>query len=568
MVLKSFIKTRPGQRIDQPDFEHVADRTPRDGLEQLGQGLLTGTDTNRHYVLSGFTPSVNSTTVTVAGGTALLSYRDQGELRYSTLVTDGATSRSIDIGSFPDATYFVYVAVTLEEGTYENRAFWDTTLNPDAETTRTVATKRIEDWTIAVETVSPGDEWMKIAQVVKSAGSLTLTDQREFYFEGSPVSSPAYSVTTTEWGTNDDRNANRATYGVKSLRKFVRAVQHQLTSIIGGTGWWSAIPAGADLTTLLSSKLARDGSQTMQGNLLPDGNSTRNLGSGAANWLYLYATNIETSLAKAYNRFRASGDNGTLTGGGRSAMLDGVMTGTTPNNEYRTLYQNENSALPSSSGPTVELAINAEWYYDLTPTAGNYWRSSATGQPSFLYSFGRDGLRIYRRAATGSRWADNAWTLLYSASSTALTSNVDLTLNGNLNGTFNLTGSGSATKLTVTAFEVPAALHTIYSKNIVHARGTVDFNTATLASGIDAHFNFGAVNIVGAPTNEVTVNFDTDFAVGNTYQVSIGAQAANQYPVITEKNIAYFKFKVYDLANGILDPTTLTSKIDFIVVGG
>ena len=52
-----------------------------------------------------------------------------------------------------------------------------------------------------IESSSPGAEWTQIAQVVKSGGSVTITDQREFYFEGAVTG--AYAGT---WGAGNDRD--------------------------------------------------------------------------------------------------------------------------------------------------------------------------------------------------------------------------------------------------------------------------------------------------------------------------------------------------------------------------
>lgn len=562
MATKSFVRTRAGQRVDQPDFERASDTSIRDVVEQIGEHFLTGLDTGRHYVLEGLiTTNPSGTTLQVTGGKAIVGYRDRGEIRYGSLLTSGATSRSIDVGAFTNGAYTVYVCLSLGDNEYGNRAFWDATLGTPAEVTRNVPTRRVENWSIAVETASPGAEWIPVATFTKSGASLTaLTDVRELYFEGQAANS--YAVLDPEWGTSNDRNADRSTYGIRSLRKFVRAVQRQISSIIGGTGWWSAIPAGSDLTSLLANKLARNGSQTMTGNLLPDTDNTRNIGASTTQrWANIYSAAAEFDLVTNFGRYIASASNVAALGGGRAQMLHGVTTGTSPNTEYRTIYQNENSSL--ASGPTIEIVINAQWAFSAGPAAYR-WSSADTSNESFLYSFGRSGFRVYRRAPTATTWLDavggTGWTLLYRIDESV----VDLSA-----APFVATGLITPTEVTV-ANNAPTnpSGNTIYANNLVAARGTVtsDGSGGVLVStGMSSGTNFTAT-ISGAA---IRVTFNTAFSVSDSYQVMLTCNNTDTVPELQAKTSTYFEFAACTANSGnVVNLSTNSRSFDFIVVGG
>jgi hypothetical protein len=562
MATKSFVRTRAGQRVDQPDFERASDTSPRDVVEQLGEHILTGSDTNRHYVLQGFTTATVGTVVTVQGGVGLFGYRDRGEIRYGSVMSSGATSRSIDVGSFSNGAYTVYVALTLNDAEFGNRAFWDAALGTPAEVTRNVPTRRSENWAIAVETASPGAEWLPVATFTKTGGTLSaLTDVRELFFEGRADSSPAYSITNAEWGTTDDRNANRSTYGIKSLRKFVRAVQRQLSSIIGGSGWWSAIPAGADLTTLLSSKLARDGSQTMQGNLTPDGDNTRNLGAAGTRWANIFSALGYFNTVTAYTRLLVTNNNLVTNGGGRARILDGVTVGTSPNLEHRTIYQNENSALTSS--PTLEIALNAEWYYDFGLSA-NRWQSYNTSAESFLYSFSRSGFFIHRRIPTASPWTDGSWTLLYSFDENIAD------LSGPSVTNVAVLAAQRAT-LSTNAPTTPIA-NTAYANMLVVARGTVTANGAG-AYTVGSAFNAGANFTAAAQGTGVRITMTTGVGGSGAYQVLLTGDTQDVCPVIdtTTKTATTFDVFAFTASTGAarnLNTVGSPTRFDFVVIGG
>lgn len=602
MATKSFVRTRAGQRVDQPDFERASDTSTRDVVEQIGEHFLTGSDTSRHYILEGFGTTAVGTTLTVLGGKALLGYRDRGEIRYGSMATSGATSRSIDIGAFTNGNYTVYVCLSLGDTEFGNRAFWDAAIVTPAEVTRNVATRRAENWAIAVETTSPGAEWIPIYTLTKGSGTITaLTDVREFFFEGQAANS--FATTDHEWGGGNDRNATRATDGVRSLRKFVRAVQRQISAIIGGTGWWSAPPAGSDLTSLLANKLARDGTQPMTGNLLPNADNTLDLGAAGTRWNEIFGAFGIFGQVTAGPRFISTSSNLSAFGGGRAKMLDGVTTGTSPNAEYRTIYQNENSSL--TTGPAIEIAINAEWYFDLG-LGGYRWRSYDNAAESFLYSFSRSGFFVHRRIPTGSPWVDGSWTLLYSfdenvaslpgpvaAGATTVASlttagavnsgslttgaivGTSATLSGLMtSGTALVNGTATADQLVLdTVAPATPATNAAYANTLVVARGTI---TTDGLGGItiSATTPSNTVNVASATVqgNGVRVTFTTSPPAGRSYQALVSCRTNGVVGYVPSVNIAYFDFEAFTSSSGAvidLHPGVASSRtFDFIVVGG
>jgi hypothetical protein len=129
---------------------------------------------------------------------------------------------------------------------------------------------------------------------------MAFTDLRDFMFEGKDAN--AHAVVDSEWGADaTDRDDDRPSYGVFGVFRAIRAIQRQVQDIIGGaTKWWQNPQAGnangsgaRSLTQLNSEKLARNGAQTMTGNLLPNAHETLDLGAdGSAGWRNVFFKNI------------------------------------------------------------------------------------------------------------------------------------------------------------------------------------------------------------------------------------------------------------------------------------
>ena len=98
-----------------------------------------------------------------------------------------------------------------------------------------------------------------------NAGAITgITKKRKFFFEGDENAAYAATVsleagTYRAWGSGNDRNADRALYGVQDLQTFTAAMRSQLASLLGQA--WYATP-----TEALNQKVSRNGDLALTGN--------------------------------------------------------------------------------------------------------------------------------------------------------------------------------------------------------------------------------------------------------------------------------------------------------------
>lgn len=310
---KRFLNTHRGERIDQPDLQHAVETQQRDALSQIGEGFLVGdklvlpslgiVEQPRLFVLYGFQVTNPATTqLTVTGGSGLLGSNENGNVVSGLLINTEVTgTRTIDIGTYANGDYGIFIRLEMREENYENRAFWNADASTPAEYSRVVPTRIVEDWNVVVETSSPGAEWLQIYAVNKAGSVLTLTDMRDYFFEGRADLDydPA-----NEWGSTSDRADTRNLSGITGLRRFVRAVQKQLDDIIDSQsasgGWWSLVRDSAGSTIkslyeLTQDKLERDGSNEISGDILPDANITHELGSSVRRFLTIFAQDFTGS---------------------------------------------------------------------------------------------------------------------------------------------------------------------------------------------------------------------------------------------------------------------------------
>jgi hypothetical protein len=306
--MRKYLRTERGERIDQPDFQHAADATPRESQDDLIDGMLIGRSRDgvtppRSFILKGFamdSPDEPNKVVRVTrgDGAAILPYREKGEVRYGFLVVGGDASKSYSIASYTAGVeYGIFIRAELRDADFQNRPFWNAVGTP-GEYPRSIATRRAEGWQLAIEQVSPGPEWFQIGSV--DYDTMAFTDLRNFMFEGQDAN--AHAVVDSEWGADaTDRDDDRPSYGVFGVFRAIRAIQRQVQDIIGGAAkWWQDPQAGnangsgaRSLTQLNSEKLARNGSQTMTGSLLPNVHEALDLGAdGSAGWRNVFFKNI------------------------------------------------------------------------------------------------------------------------------------------------------------------------------------------------------------------------------------------------------------------------------------
>lgn len=297
MAGKSFPRFERGLRLELNDMIHAAETSVLETIGQLIDEFIIGYDYSgnmgRNYIVRGFTVSNTSgTLLAINNGVALCQYRHRGAIKSAVHLSGGDPQKVIDVGGLSNGTYYVYVRFDLLENQFQNRLALDPLASPaPAERVRNVPTRRTESWSVTFADGSPGDEWTQVATFVMSGGAITsVTDTRTLYFEGAPSGGAYPLVPTTDWGAANDRNNSRGTYGVQGLRKFVRAVQQQLETLQGdGKKWWQTP------TKALTDKLNRDGTNTITGNIIPDGDGTRDFGSVGARFQDIYTLTLEAT---------------------------------------------------------------------------------------------------------------------------------------------------------------------------------------------------------------------------------------------------------------------------------
>jgi hypothetical protein len=389
---KKYLRTESGERIDQPDFEHAAEESQLAGLTQLGETFIVGSDAGqKNYVLSGFkvtNPSANNLEISIGSG--ILSWKDQGNVEHGVMI-DMTTARTVGLSTTlagaGATTYGVYVSFNLQDAQQENRNFWNALAATPVEVTRQIATRRVDSLEVNIKASSPGTEWMHIADIVPGSltapgvGSTTgITDKRVFYFEGAVVNT--YSP-DNDWGDGtNDRNADRSTYGIKGLRTFVRAIQRQLKDIIGASSgnWFSSVPSS--ITSLHNDKLSRSGLNTISGNIIPDGDGTREFGSPAAAFESLHATRFAfPSDTRAYNTYGAISYRWIDVA---AANISDTYGDGPPQHVSRRTYDPTSISNPARIDVSASLASDAYIYFPID-LPGKYFANDYVSKTSAVY---------------------------------------------------------------------------------------------------------------------------------------------------------------------------------------
>lgn len=229
------------ERVDLTDLQYAAFGSQL-GFHRLENAQLM-TNGSSLWVLNGFTQSATGTSLTVNIGSAMLAYRVGVQVQYGVVAAEGDAVKTLDLSSYPSGTYNAYIRFNYAAGAFASRIFWNSA-NSGTEYPKTVPTRQIAQWELRVEATSPGAEWLLIAQVVSNGTTLTVTDKRPMYFEGSV--DQGYANT---WGAGNDRSANRALYGVRDFQTFTQAMR-QCIEDIKGPGlrrWWASDIGGQNI---------------------------------------------------------------------------------------------------------------------------------------------------------------------------------------------------------------------------------------------------------------------------------------------------------------------------------
>ncbi len=310
MLKKRFAFFTRGQRVDQPDLQHAVETSPKENLAQLIEHLVLGLE-GSPIIIWGWDASVAGSVATVTRGASITGYREQGELRRGMLLAGGPTSRTLNVSSYADGTYGIYVRASFRQSDHKGRKFWDQPAG--AQISAITPTRVSEDWDLVLERSAPGADWLQIGTVAVAAGAfsggVTASARRLFDSVGALVDA--------DWGGGTDRaDASNIGDSLTGLVQWCAAVMRQFQDIVGdsppaGQSRWKRSPqAGSastgagprSLTQLNAEKLGVGGGQPMSGNLVPDASSLRSLGGAAARWFGIWAdtgtfTNVAISNA-------------------------------------------------------------------------------------------------------------------------------------------------------------------------------------------------------------------------------------------------------------------------------
>lgn len=258
------VRFQDAERLDRPDLEAVGD-LPLLFAEQLAAGVLIDESRDDNAVVRGFkliNPSGKN--LRAVRGSGIFARREGGTTYRGTFLTEGPDQVTLDLSGYTNGYYSVWIRARFDDAEQENRIFWDAITS--AEFANTVVTRRVVNWEMtltlypaphpspAQPAVSPGSEWSYIGDCQVLTGSIVQTPARSLLFEGDETDGYA-----PEWGTGNDRNADRDTYGLKSLRTFAQATLKKLGEIQSATDdWWEVVAEPLD------QKVSRNG-DTMDG---------------------------------------------------------------------------------------------------------------------------------------------------------------------------------------------------------------------------------------------------------------------------------------------------------------
>jgi hypothetical protein len=243
--MKKILNVESNERIDIPDFRFLSKEGTTDHLTEFLNQFICDPDGDNKFILEGFKPqNLTGQQLTISSGKALLGQRIDGQI-LTTIVTVAPEDKIIDMSTYPDNTYGIYIRFEHIKGEPEGRIFWNPVSN--SEYTRTIETRFVPEWSIRIEIGNPGGEWLKIGQVIKP--SMAITDLRHFFFEGK-VENDYLSGWSSEGGGGVlDRSDNRADLGIGDLHTFLAAMRQCLEDIKGRglRRWWQKSIGGMNI---------------------------------------------------------------------------------------------------------------------------------------------------------------------------------------------------------------------------------------------------------------------------------------------------------------------------------
>lgn len=442
MAERKYVRTIPGMRIDQPDFNQAAVESQRQADEQLLDQMFMDPDFQTGLILGGFDYSHASGIVTITRGRAIVSYRDNGQIRRGMLIAEGGpVQKQLSVAALANGTYTIYLRGKYSNVDPANRVVWNADATTPVEVGTLMATRVAEDWDLLIAlsaSVVPA-EWIPLYQVVVAGSIVTSsTDLRNFFFEGTAANS--FAVTDAEFGDTNDRSTARGANGVTNIRKAIRGLQRQVQDIIGQSstptalGWWKLVSAGDSLF----NKLNRDGTNRVTGQIYPDADNTIDFGRGTEAFRTLFNYyQISQQIAFDLQNTAASdlvaglvmsfvGNDAARTKR-QLARFNNLGSGI---NGFGRIYIGNRGSVPSSGTFYIQIVHNAVW-----SNSTNLWSRVQAGD-SYILELGTAGINIGRHSSVDSTtWADTftsgTWTPALALN--GISDSISVTGTGNFN---------------------------------------------------------------------------------------------------------------------------------------
>ena len=253
MAQRDMVRALPNERFDLGDFEALQ-RNVRSDLRSQLAALLFGASTTvadlkrviSYWNIEASAPADALVTITRGTATGAEDLPDSTQ-EYGVLFgREAQTTQTLDFTGQPNDTYDIYVRYSATPGVPGTRVFWNATAA--AEVVSAMDTRHVVDWDVVFATSSPGNEYVKIGEVVwggstVSSGNITLTQVS--LFEGD--SDNAYAHVWGDGGS--DRDTNRLVNGVQDLTTWIGAMRRQIEELMDATlatKWYETPPYTLD----------------------------------------------------------------------------------------------------------------------------------------------------------------------------------------------------------------------------------------------------------------------------------------------------------------------------------
>lgn len=248
--MEKLLRVHPDERMDLEDMEAVGGTLELfDQMRQVRQFVLPegntgGAAATDARIFDGFNMSNTvGGTIRLNRGSGVFRITEEGVAYFGVMLGEcGDTYKTLDLSGEADGDYLVYIRPVFADGEQGNRVHWNAGGSP-SEYVDYVHTRRVLSWGATyISSGAPapvGAGWVKVWKLTVAATLITAeAGYRVFYFEGDE------SADVDQWGPGwgggaNDRDADRATYGVKDLHTFAQAMRTKIVDIQGtGSEWW------------------------------------------------------------------------------------------------------------------------------------------------------------------------------------------------------------------------------------------------------------------------------------------------------------------------------------------